>query len=583
MTTKTHNTLITKVLITLCFVSFVSFVLPVAIGQVHEAYAQGRGSTVEKPGERADALAAETAAKKRAEGSADPVDATIPENLDGLVYTMATGLGGFFLWIGGGILDYAVQELVVGMGDYLSTNLGVAVNTLWTLIRDLFNILFIFGLIYIGFRTILSSEDSSSKRTLGLLIVAALMINFSLFITKAIVDFSNIAALQLYSAIAQEEISNDLSASITEIGTPGEKFVGTTGISESFMNQFKVITYAQTGVIAEYKDEDSSFVGRLAIYGLMMMFIMLIGAFVFAAGGFLMISRFVALIIFMILSPAMFLGFIFPLFKRYQDMWWEKLLKYAFVAPAYLFMLYLSLFVIDSLRISGSFADAFSADSFENGSFMIFLNFFIIAGFLIASLLVAQQMGAYGANASMGMLKSAGNQVRRVAGSSTFGMAARAGRVTAGSGAKWATGTRRFQRFAAKNPVGKQLFKATSAVADSSFDARRVGGVGKKLGIGEGRKGGVTTIMKENAKKDLAFAESLDTLSDDEVFALTGTKRKKLKTTKDKLKAREDKLAQDINPEKSDIARLDEENKDASKDRKLEIKDEIESLQRSIN
>jgi hypothetical protein len=486
MINKLHNITITHILITVC-VFIALFALPMlalAQGEV------GPGAGIQAPNNA----------------------------IEGMVYSLGVTIGGGALWLGGGLLDIAVTKLVVGMGEQLRGSLGTQVDALWVLVRDFFNILFIFGLIYIGFRTILFSEDSSVKRTLGMLIIAALMINFSLFITKVVVDVTNVTALQLYGAVSSGGKLTSDGLTVTRNHAVDTE----DSVSARFMDEFLLTTYAQSELVREVSTKPSSqFTGQFLVYGLLMMAVMLIAGFVFAAGAFLMISRFIGLLVFMVFSPAMFLGFIFPTFQRYQSLWWNMFLKYAFVAPAYLFMLYLSLRIIEGMGIKetgGSFAKAFQANSAADGSFAIFLNFFVIAGLLVMSLTVAQSMGTYGASASMGMLKAAGRGVRGVAGATTFGLAAWGGRTLIGRKAqKLSEGDNRLARVANKNNahgklnswIARRELGALRGVADSSFDARRIGGAGKSLGIGEGHKGGYTTSLKESAKRETEYAESL--------------------------------------------------------------------------
>ncbi|MFT5037278.1 MAG: hypothetical protein ACI9VM_000857, partial [Candidatus Azotimanducaceae bacterium] len=233
-------------------------------------------------------------------------------------------------------------------------------------------------------------------------------------------------------------------------------------------------------------------------------------------GAFWMISRFVALIIFMVLSPAMFLGFVFPLFKQYQDLWWKMFLKYAFVAPAYLFMLYLSLQVIEGMgNKNGSFNKGFSAESFADGSFGIFLNFFVIAALLVASLKVASSMGVYGATGALGMLKTTGNYIRGGAGATTFGLAAKGLQSTAGGRSRAKLSDETWVEKNSETFLGRRKIAAAQKMASASFDARNIGGVGKKLGIGES-KGSWDNSVKTQEKKHQDMATLLGTVDDDD-------------------------------------------------------------------
>lgn len=349
--------------------------------------------------------------------------------IEEFIYMITTGIGGLFLYVGGSLLDYAIQYLVIGMGGFLKANLGVVVDRMWVVVRDLFNIMFIFGLIYIGFRTILFSNDSNTKKAVGYLVVAALMINFSLFITKAIIDFSNIAAFQIHNAIIDEgraqnatlvtgasvsggEVNQD-SVTTTTVGD-GD----TPSISAAFMNAIDITTYADGSAIKQIRQDAEVISGRFIFFGILMMFFMMFAAFVFAAGAFILITRFVVLVFAMILSPVMFLGMIFPRLGQYGKDWWGIFLKNAFVAPAYLFMIYLSLWAISGISDpdGGSFSGAFltnqAGDQVQNGTFFIVLYFFVVTGFLIASLYVAKRMSVYGGEAAMKMVSSTGKFIR---------------------------------------------------------------------------------------------------------------------------------------------------------------------------
>lgn len=440
----------------------------------------------------------------------DNIGLCIPNELEGIVYNITVGFGGIMLWAGGGLLDYSVQYLVVGMGEYLNGAIGQSIDKLWVLVRDVFNILFIFGIIYIGFRTILKSDDNTAKKALGWLIVAALMINFSLFITKAIVDVANATSYQIYTAMQGEGRTDGggyvLTGGATRISS---------GVTDQFMDVFRLTTFAGDDIVERYQD-NTLLGGRLLFFGVLMMIVMLIAAFVFAAGAFMMIGRFVMIIIFMILSPVMFLGLVFPLFKKYQDVWWDKFLQQAFVGPAYLFMLYLSLWVISGLAITDfGFAQAFSANSYMEGSFAVFLNFGIVAAFLIASLVVAQKLGGYGATASLGMMKAAGNRVR-------YGTQSFVGRNTVGRLSRYAgIGYDKYDKYMSKTR-GRRLLRgaanlganvATAGLYGAAVNRRNIQGI---TNAGANAKFGGSYSRNDDVKYNEQRANMPDTVEKEE-------------------------------------------------------------------
>jgi hypothetical protein len=430
-------------------------------------------------------------------------DNFLVSGLKEILWTLVNVVFGWMVWAGGLLLNFAVETYVVGFGRvFEESGLGYSINTLWAIVRDIFNLTFIFGLVYIGFKMIFNSGDSNAKRMLGSLILAALLVNFSLFITKFIIDFANIAATQFAQAFA----------------------AGSTGnyaVADSFMNLFGITGLWNTGGAGL-----SSYAGGAGfayIFGTL--FLYLIAAFVFAAGGLLLIIRFVVLNIYMILSPLMFLGFVFPGLKSVSNQYWEGFLGRAFFAPAYLLMLYFANQVLVNMQgvatagsrnLAGAFASdntsaaaANAAQSFE--STIVF--FIITAVFLISALVVAQKMGAVGASNAVAMGKRFSTTARKYTqqkvGGATFGAAAVAGQRTIGYGANRLADNNKLQGWAAKSKIGRAALGASRKVADSSFDARQVMGVGATMGIGTGKKGGYDTRVKEQSDADAKFAKSL--------------------------------------------------------------------------
>ncbi len=403
-----------------------------------------------------------------------------------ILWTFVNSFFGLLVWIAGTLLNVSVSQFVVGFGDLFKTQgLGFAVDHLWTLVRDIFNLTFIFGLVYIGFKMILRTDDSNAKRMLVHIILAALLVNFSLFFAKAIVDFSNIAATQ----IAQGFYDGS---------------VGEYAVSDRFMNVLGLSGI--WGTDGEFLKNVTSGQGNGIgyIFGTMVIFI--ITAFVFFAGAILLLIRFVVLNFYLILSPIMFLGWVFPNMGDASSRYWKSFLNQAFLAPAYLLMLYFSYYILKEFNNltadKNNYAMIFSGKD-PSAAMNIFPYFVITAIFLLASVMVAKKMSTEGASWAINTSKS-------VTGRLAFGLPAMAGQRTAGLLANKLSNTERFRELAGKSKVFAGAMKGTRAIADSSFDVRRVGGFGKKLDIGEGKAGGYTTRLKEVEKEDKDFAESLE-------------------------------------------------------------------------
>ena len=74
----------------------------------------------------------------------------------------------------------------------------------WGAVRDVANIFFILMLLYVAIKTVLSLNVTDNKRLVGVIIIVALLINFSLFTTKVVIDASNILAKIFYNNITSQ-------------------------------------------------------------------------------------------------------------------------------------------------------------------------------------------------------------------------------------------------------------------------------------------------------------------------------------------------------------------------------------------
>lgn len=403
-------------------------------------------------------------------------------NTQSFIYTVmwafVSGVFGFFTWATGMMLDWAIEYLVLGFGDlFIRGGLGVAVNNLWTVVRDLFNLGFIFGLIYIGFRLILDAESSAARKAVVNLVIAALLVNFSLFITKTVIDFSNIAAVQVSQLIYTNNNPTSPEASISI------RFANAMGISTIWGGGGNNPTLS-----GEPAGERLAQAGFVYIFGTMILFI--IAAFSFAVGALLLIHRFIVLNFLMILSPLMFLGFIYPGGMSISKNFFRRLLNSAFFAPFFLLMLYFSIYVLQQFTSGlstpgggGLFTQLTSTGATVNALASLMMG----AGFLIGSVIIAQRM----ASASEKTVLEFGNKwTNKIRGSATN--AALAGpRWAARSSTGWAaTKAEKINNRLQSSPGGRRFKKAVSIASLGAFTEReRLAAIeaGKKAKFGGSR------------------------------------------------------------------------------------------------
>ena len=431
----------------------------------------------------------------------------------GTVYEFAVQGFGLLVMAGGAVLNYAIEFFVIQFSSlYLAEGgFGTPVEETWAVIRDLFNIALIFGLVYVGFRFILYADDGQAKKNLVTIILAALLVNFSLFIAKAIIDLTNSFVFVIIRGLAGP--SDRLFD--WQYGISGE-FMRIFGISDIFNPETASFTVASEGVT----------------WGIVFMTIILflIAAFVFTAIGIMLTIRFLYLVFLIIFSPVLFLGWVFPQFSGLSTRWLRTFLNQAILAPAVVFLLLISLGILGSMRTlleaAGGMSDVTEAYAAlglggEAGlGDIAYIPYFILgAGFMIASLLAARALGAAGANASISLGQNITRRVRnyvqyrapRQAARGAVGAARGVGKVgaaTAGSvgrnvigrsGDKYvksASAQERAQAGGFTGWVGQKALSVSDKARNASFDARNTSVGGAVLGKGIGGKGKDTSYKK---------------------------------------------------------------------------------------
>jgi hypothetical protein len=386
------------------------------------------------------------------------------------------------------------------------------VGYVWAFVRDLFNLLFIFGLTWIGFRFILGVDVNGAKRNLGTILIAALLINFSLYATQLIIDVGNVAAAEIGDLFTPADGSPTQNVLGIEIIDVSSSFIATTDISSIGSHTLALNSYMATGEETDTGSGRELGVADALGMGLTIAILLILIGFVFAAGAFLMFARFFYLIFLMMFSPIMFLGFVLPKMQNISKNWWEKLINQTVVGPAYLFMLLVALRALDTLMQSRE------GDQMDTWGFI--MSSLLVAAFVWASLMVAKKFGAVGSATAMNMGMGIGNSIRgyagRAAGGATFGAAAGLLRGQIGGRAHRYADSDIAKDRAANSFLGRKALNITRKLGDTSFDARQVGGVGKKFGLGEGSKGGYKTVTEAIAKREKTYADSLDKVSDED-------------------------------------------------------------------
>ncbi len=416
----------------------------------------------------------------------------------------------FVLWASGAILDGSISHTVTNMNKNVSGN---GITLAWTALRDIANLLFIFILLWQAIKTIVGLDDEKTKKILVSIVLIGLLMNFSLFITKAVVDSSNVLALHFYDQAGIAGIEDEV-----DIGDD-KKVVGIAG---RLIEPLKITSIWESSGSAEGFAENRTLteIGKLLILGVMGSIFMLVAAFVLVAMAFLFLIRFVTLVLLMVLSPLAFAAMILPETQKHAKAWWSKLISESFYAPIQLALLYVVVLILgggsDKKSIAGDNSGGFGG-FFDGSSSQLVINFLIITFLLIASLIVAKKMGAGGASGALSigkkMEKGARNRIQRGAGRATAGTVGYAGRQSLGRIGQKFSESEWLKKNVAKGGIVGGVASGARALsnkaAQGSYDVRSTGLTGKAIGSAGG-KGGFRKSeedyqkRKEETAKDLA-------------------------------------------------------------------------------
>ncbi len=507
-----------------------------------------------------------------------------------VLYLILT-LVSFLLYIAGTLLDYVLKFTILDLRENLDLLPGI--NIAWKTIKDLMNIAFIFILIYEGIKLIIGMGSMDNvKKFIAYVVVASILVNFSLFFTKVLIDASNVVSIGFYNSMTKE--------SVPVIGIPGVGTVNIGGISVPFMKNLGLVNFWK----GQTFDSMSASAGgnfNAILVPIMGIILFLIVSFSFFAIAIVFTIRYITLIILLMLSPVAYMGSALPSMSGYAKQWWESLLGQLIFAPLYMIMTYIILQLMGpgGLEINGNWGDlvkgASSATSAtSNSSISLIFNFIIIIGLIIATLVISKSTAKRGS----GYIGQMTGNLSTFAGNRVFGGASKLGRNTIGrAGSAIADSDYLKDRAVNGGIITSNLAKFTmkrgDKTANSSFDVRSTSPFASlakstDLNFGKGADRKKVNFIKDRdavATAEADFAKKLKP-SDD------ATEREKLKTQVplDEIRNEAAKKTKEATDERQELIdkKAELEKKKATADQfnstaeSQKLKDEINSIENQI-
>lgn len=379
----------------------------------------------------------------------------------------------------------------------------------WTVIRDFSNMLFIFILLYTGIQTILGMGNW--QKTVLNVIIIALLINFSLFFTKVVIDAGNILSVGIFESMGVAKESDNL------LNTAGAGRVKERNLSQAIVANFQPAQFLSAA-------SKTGAWGAAAIF-IVAAIVNVFAAYILFKAALLFIGRLLAFWFLMIISPFALISFVLP--KGNIFSWWQTtLISQAFVAPVFLFLLYLLMTIIRDGNLIASFTNQ-SGVSAGNFLFAKLLGPILIAIMLITALkyilkITEGMAGTFGSMASeyvgkaVGLAGTVGIGVATGGASLALrgGMGALATKV-ASSGVLegLATSENRIGQWAGRR--GIELTDKAKAgswdIRGTAFGKATLGAGAKAVGMTAGKPiEGYEAAQKKQKEADIKFAKRLE-------------------------------------------------------------------------
>ncbi|MCX6744782.1 MAG: MFS transporter [Candidatus Parcubacteria bacterium] len=292
-------------------------------------------------------------------------------------------------WLAGQIV-VLLMEILVFISGYNSFIRNSYVSEGWRILRDLVNMFFVLGMLFIAFATVLKIEKYSWNKLLGKLLMMAVLVNFSKTICGVIIDFFQV--LLMTFANAYKDI------------TAGNIFSGL-----GMVDWFKVQSQAVAGNVAAGVQ-----LGMIAsaFLGLILAIVSMIVIFIFCV---ILIVRIVGLWVLVTFSPLAFFAYTFEGTKglgTISSTWWKEFLEYCMVGPFVGFILWISVATLPKLDVNqmipGNWYDTSKREGLqvtfsEAGSMDRILKYMMSIVTMVVGLGYAKKFSIIGASALSGV------------------------------------------------------------------------------------------------------------------------------------------------------------------------------------
>lgn len=424
----------------------------------------------------------------------------------------------WFAWLMGQIFDFFIGY---SLSDEAYRH--VFVQTGWQLVRDISNIFFILIMVWSGLMAVFKTSNVSYKKVIPTLIINALIINFSLFATRVVIDISNITARLFYDRINVCE-TNDTGECSNLSGPGGFKSVSASIVSsfnpqrilqnsnilnvpsepdfdpdpdkdtvanstENPTGDFNSVQTTGTKNAAGMSRTSTEYAAYFGLITLIMVMVAFGTAMMFWKTAFMFVGRVIGLYVAMIFSPFAFLSRDkVPLVGNIPGInyssWMKDLINYTLLAPIFVFFLYIINAFLKADFIQGLGLQQNTSNFFEAALYVV-IPMLIIYGLISRGVGIAKNLaGTYGNMAQEFMGKAAGVVVGGALGIATGGTAVAGRNIIGRLGTRLASSQslqNASSRGGIRGALADRVIRSGSYLSRSNYDARNVRFINNRL------------------------------------------------------------------------------------------------------
>lgn len=298
------------------------------------------------------------------------------------LFTLLASIGTWIIKLGAILL-----APLLGVRSFITNDM---VRTGWPFLQGIANLGFIVALLYIAFATTLRLDIGGGvKRLLPRLLIAAVLINFSLVIAGLLIDASRVVMAIMAQVVTGQGLSN-IGASLLE----GSQLINITFDTSTIRNSYFLRVNAY---------QASWDIPLKALQAVILIWTLAAGLIIITVG---LLVRYIMLILLLIVSPIAYLAYAFPNMGKFGEAWWKKFIQYLLYGPIALFILVLL------VRVNSSSTNLLGQNKADTDPLLdAILSIGITAAMCFAAATAGKRFGYIGANATINYLKKAPREI----------------------------------------------------------------------------------------------------------------------------------------------------------------------------